>query len=175
MSQNALVHVYTGDGKGKSTACWGLALRAAGRGLRVGVVQFMKPDASGEVIAAKKLGPNLQVFGETRKYSVCDDQRESAECREDSRLNFETAKNLMLSGDYDLLILDEMNVVLHYEYVSQPEMLDLLRSRSSTLELILTGRYAPDWLIDEADIVTEMVEIKHPASRGIKARKGVEF
>jgi cob(I)alamin adenosyltransferase len=135
----------------------------------------MKPLVSGERAAADRLHPNLQVFGESRPYDVCADQTESNTCREDSRANFETARTLMLSGEYDVVIMDEIHLVLHYGYVTRDEMKELLSERSSMIELVLTGRYAPEWLLEEADLVTEMMEVKHPAARGVKARKGMEY
>ena len=138
---HGLVQVYTGDGKGKPLRHGDSRFRAVGRGLRVAVVQFMKPSPSGERIAAEKLYPELRVFGETRQYNACSDQRESAECRQDSRENFQTAQNLMISGDYDLLILDELNMVLHYEYLGRPEM---LRAAQKPSCLIGIGTYRPE-------------------------------
>lgn len=172
--KRGLVQVYTGDGKGKTTAAWGQALRAVGAGFRVAVVQFLKHDESSEVKAVKSL-PNLTILGQTRPYDARIDQRNSVEIEADSRKNFETASDLFLSGEYDMVILDEMNVVLEYGFVTREEMLDLLGKRPEHTEVILTGRYAPKWLIEAADLVTEMREVKHPSSSGIKARKGIEY
>lgn len=171
---HGLVQVYTGSGKGKTTAAWGLVLRAIGAGSKVAVVQFLKPQESSEVKAAKSI-PNLSIYGRTRPYDAHLDQRESVELREDSRRDFEIASVLILSGDYDLVVLDEINVVLEYGFVTREEMLDLLVKRPEHVEVILTGRYAPQWLIEAADLVTEMKEIKHPAQVGVKARKGIEY
>lgn len=172
--KRGLVQVYTGDGKGKTTAAWGQALRAVGAGFRVAVVQFLKPQESSEVKAAKSL-PNLTVLGQTRPYDARIDQRNSVELEADSRKNFETASDLVLSGEYDMVILDEMNVVLEYGFVTPEEMLDLLGKRPEHTEVIVTGRYAPKWLVEAADLVTEMREVKHPSSNSIKARKGIEY
>lgn len=170
-----LIQVYTGGAKGKTTAAWGQALRAVGHGWRVAVVEFLKPRTTGERVAAERLGPNLAVFGETRPYDPCVDQHESAELRDDSRRNFETARNLILSGEWDMVVLDEINVVLHYGFVSRDEMLDLLGGRPDGIEMVLTGRYAPDWLLGAADLVTETIAVKHPCEQGVQARKGIEY
>jgi len=170
-----LIQVYTGSGKGKTTAAWGQALRAVGRGWKVAIVEFLKPQSSGERLAAERLCPNLAVFGQTRLFDPRIDQRESAELREDSRRNFQTAKNLIFSGEWDMVVLDEINVVLHYDFVRREEMLDLFARRPEGVEIVLTGRYAPDWLVDAAHLVTEMAAVKHPVERGLGARKGIEY
>ena len=174
LPRRGLVQVYTGNGKGKTTAAWGLALRAVGAGQKVAVVQFLKPQESSEVKAAKSI-PNLSIYGKSRPYDVRLDQRESAELREDSRRDFGIASVLIASGDYDMVVLDEINIVLEYGFVTCEEMLDVLRNRPDHTEVVLTGRYAPNRLIEAADLVTEMKEIKHPANGGVQARKGIEF
>lgn len=171
----SLIQVYTGNGKGKTTAAWGQALRAVGQGMRVAVVRFMKPNTSGEVKAAECLVPHLSVFGESHPYDVCADQRECAQVRDDNRRNFDIARDLILSGEYGMVVLDEINMALFYGHVAEDELLDLLQRRPERVELVLTGRNAPLWLIDRADLVTEMREIKHPCAAGIDARKGIEF
>ena len=173
--ETGIVQVYTGCGKGKTTAAWGLAMRAAGQGRKVAIVQFMKAPASGERIAARRLEPLLYVTGETSPYNACEDQSGSARCREESRSIFTEALKLLSSGEWDVVILDEINVVLHYKYVTREEMEHLLGRRPRGTELILTGRGAPDWLIDAADLVTEMKEVKHPAETGLSARRGIEY
>ena len=149
-------------------------MRAVGAGCKVAVVQFLKPQESSEVKAAKLL-PNLSVFGKTRPYDAMVDQRESAELREDTCRDFGIASVLIASGDYDMVVLDEINIVLEYGFVTREEMLDVLRNRPDHTEVVLTGRYAPNRLIEAADLVTEMKEIKHPANGGVQARKGIEF
>jgi cob(I)alamin adenosyltransferase len=174
-NHHSLLHVYTGNGKGKTTAAWGQALRAIGRGWKVAIVRFMKTTDSGEVIAAERLSPDLVVVGETSLYDPCVDQRGSAKLRNESKRNFEKAEELVLSGDFDLVVLDEINIVLHYDFISEYQMLHLLHRRPKHTEIIMTGRYAPDWLIEAADLVTQMVEIKHPSDAKMKARKGIEY
>lgn len=170
-----MIQVYTGNGKGKTTAAWGLALRAVGQGLKVAVVQFLKPPTSGERLAAARLYPELSAFGETRPYNPNIDQRNSAELKADSRSNFDLARSLVLTANWDMLVLDEINMVLHYDFVSRTEMLELLDLARDKIEVICTGRYAPDWLLDVADLVTEMISIKHPSEHGTSARKGIEY
>lgn len=173
--ETGIVQVYTGEGKGKTTAAWGLAMRAVGQGQRVAIVQFMKTRHSGERIAAERLKPLLYVTGETSPYNACQNQSKSARCREESRRIFKKATELLVSGEWDVVILDEINVVLYYKYITREEMMHLLAMRRPETELILTGRGAPDWLIAAAGLVTEMREIKHPAKRGLKARRGIEY
>lgn len=174
-SRKGLVQVYTGCAKGKTTAAWGQALRAVGHGWKVAIVQFLKSPTSGERIASERLRPNMAVFGQTSPYNPCVDQRTSKKLREESRDNFEIAVEKILSGDWDMIVLDEINMAFYYGFVGRDEVLELLRERSPHTELVFTGRYAPDWLIDAADLVTEMTEIKHPAKNGIKAREGTEY
>ena len=173
--KRGLIQVYTGSGKGKTTAAWGQAVRAVGHGWKVAVVQFLKPRTSGEFTAAERLSPNLAVFGCTRPYDPRVDQRKSTELRDDSRRNFEIAKDIISSGVWDLVVLDEINIALHYDFISRDEMLDLLSARPEHVEIVLTGRYAPDWLINAADLVTEMAAVKHPAEQGTEAHKGIEY
>lgn len=175
MRDRGLIQVYTGNGKGKTSAAWGQALRAAGHGLKVAVVRFLKPDDSGEVEAAERLAPLIAVFGESSAYDPRLDQRDSPRVRHDDRRNFDLAKQIILSGEYDMVVLDEINIVIYYGHVTKIEMHGLFRRRPAHTELVLTGRNAPKWLIDEADLVTEMVEIKHPSQRGVPARKGIEY
>ncbi len=169
--RKGIVQVYTGNGKGKTSAAWGLALRAVGRGLRVAVVQFLKPGKSGEVLAAERLGSAISVFGRTSPFDPTLDQRESAVLREESRRNWMQAIEVIESGEYDVVVLDEICIVLHYGFVKTEEVLATLKRRLPHIEVVLTGRYAPKELVDAADLVTEMVEIKHPGN----ARAGIEF
>lgn len=174
-AHKGLIQVYTGNGKGKTTAAWGLALRTVGQKRRAAIVQFLKSISSGERLASERLSPDLEIFGETSPYDACVSQRGSSRLREDSRANFEIARRLILSGTYDLVVLDEMNLALFYDFVSQEEMAALLHERPENVELVITGRYAPKWLVEAADLVTEMREIKHPATAGVPARKGIEY
>jgi cob(I)alamin adenosyltransferase len=135
----------------------------------------MKPGKSGEVMAAEEFLPGISVFGKTSCHDPCADQRHSPIAREESRLNFETASGLIASGDYDLVVLDELNIVLYYDFLSKEEVLPTLMSRPEHVDIVITGRHAPDWLIEAADLVTEMVELKHPCADGLPARIGIEL
>lgn len=173
--ERGLIQVYTGNGKGKTSAAWGQALRAAGHGLKVAVVRFLKPNDSGEVRAAERLAPLIAVFGESGEYDPRLDQHDSPRVRLDNRRNFDLAKRIIQSGQYDMVVLDEINFVLHYGHVTKLEIHGLFRRRPAHTELVLTGRNAPQWLLDEADLVTEMVDVKHPSRLGVRAREGIEY
>ncbi len=172
-STHGIVQVYTGNGKGKTTAAWGQAMRAVGQGLRVAVVRFLKPNDSGELHAAKSLG--IDVFGFCTPYDPTVNQRDCPQIREDCRHAFDEACALLNSGKYDMVVLDEINMVLHYDHIDREEMLVFLSGRPDDIEIVLTGRNAPEWLVENADLVTEMREIKHHAAEGCKMRKGIEY
>jgi len=166
-----MIQLYTGNGKGKTTAAWGQALRGIGRGLRVAVVRFLKPDPSGETIAARALEPQILVFGKSSPFDPALNQRENLVLKSESRQNFKEAVALIQSGEFDMVVLDEICIVLHYGFVSTRELLDVLEARPPHVEIILTGRYAPAEIIEAADLVTEMVEVKHPGG----TRLGIEL
>jgi cob(I)alamin adenosyltransferase len=167
-----LVQVYTGDGKGKTTAALGLALRAAGYGLRTYVGQFLKGRPTGELQAARLLQPYLTIeqFGEAG-FVAKGDARQAALARQ----GLQRVRRILLGGEYDIVIAEEVSVALDLELVSLEEVLVLLEERPYHVELILTGRGAPEELIARADLVTEMVAVKHPYAQGIEARQGIEF
>jgi cob(I)alamin adenosyltransferase len=167
-----LVQVYTGDGKGKTTAALGLALRAAGYGLRTYVGQFLKGRPTGELQAARLLQPYLTIeqFGEFG-FVAKGDARQAALARQ----GLQRMRRILLGGEYDIVIAEEVSVALDLELVSLEEVLVLLEERPYHVELILTGRGAPEELIARADLVTEMVAVKHPYAQGIEARQGIEF
>ena len=170
--ENALIHVYTGNGKGKTTAALGLAMRAAGHGLRVYMVQFMKGRINyGELETATHI-PNLTIKQFGRPDFVSKDNPDP----EDIRLAqeaLEHAKNIIFSNTYDIVILDEINVAMDFNLISTDEVLALLADRPSTVELVLTGRNCPREVVKVADYVTEMLEIKHPYHEGTLAREGI--
>ncbi len=168
-----LVQVYTGEGKGKTTAALGLALRAMGRGLKVFMLQFLKGDDTGELHAGKLFGDQLTIeqtglkgFVRRGKIALADVQR--------AKEALHRAQEVLKSGDYDLVILDEINVALYFELLSVKEVLDLLQERAPHVEVVLTGRYAPAEIIEAADLVTEMKNIKHYYHAGVPARVGIE-
>jgi cob(I)alamin adenosyltransferase len=167
-----LVQVYTGDGKGKTTAALGLALRAAGYGLRTYIGQFLKGRPTGELNAARLLEPYLTIeqFGEAG-FVAKGDARQAALARQ----GLQRVRRILTGGEYDIVIVEEINVALDLELISLEDVLTLLEERPSDTELILTGRGAPGELISQADLVTEMVAVKHPFTRGIEARQGIEF
>jgi len=172
--EKGLVQVYTGDGKGKTSAAFGLALRAVGRGLKVYIIQFIKGGFDyGELYIVEKI-PNLKLatFGRGRFVT------EIPPSEEDSKLvreAFALAKKVVKSGEYDVVVLDEVNVALNLKMIGVNEVIDLIKSKPKHVELILTGRYAPVQIIDAADLVTEMREIKHPYMQGVPPRKGIEY
>ncbi len=169
--KRGLVQVYTGKGKGKTTAAWGQAMRASGQGLRVGIVQFFKGKGLGEAKMARKL--NLSVYSFCPVHPFFGGKREKLkrECR--GAIAF--AKKLIQSKKYDMVILDEINIAMKDRLIEINEVLDLIKKKPKGMELILTGRDAPKKIMDAADLVTEMREIKHPYQKGIKGRRGIEY
>ena len=172
--KQGLIQVYTGVGKGKTTCSLGLALRAVGQGFRVFMVQFLKTDDTGEVQASQRLAPDftIQSFGVPGFPRLTDPDPETLEA---ARQAFALARQVILAGEHDLVILDEVNLTLSYNLVPLSEMLEVLRQRPPYVEVVLTGRSAPEELIDVADLVTEMVPRKHYWEAGVKARRGIEW
>jgi len=172
--ENGLVQVYTGNGKGKTSAAFGAALRAVGRGLNVYVIQFIKGGFDyGELYSVKNL-PNMKLaaFGRGRFITEPQPPKEDVQL---AREGFKLAQNTVNGGEYDLVVLDEINVVMHLKMISVDEVLKLMKNKPKHVELILTGRNAPAPIIEAADLVTEMKEIKHPYSTGVPPRKGIEY
>jgi cob(I)alamin adenosyltransferase len=172
--KKGLVIVNTGDGKGKTTASLGMLLRAWGRGMHVCVIQFIKTETGqwGEIKAAKKLGIEWHTTGDGFTWLSKDMDETAARALH----GWEIAKEKISSGDYDLIVLDEFTYTMSYHWLDTTEVLDWLRlNRPSDLHLVITGRSAPPALIEQADLVTEMLSIKHPFDQGIKAQAGVEF
>ncbi len=171
--QRGLVQVYTGDGKGKSTAALGLALRAAGYGLPTLIVQFLKGVPYGELAALPAL-PSISV----RQFGTADwvhPDRIRDEDRRRAQDALDHAGTALAGGRYKLVILDEINVALDWGLVRVEAVLELIRRKPEGVELVLTGRHAPDEIVEIADLVTEMHEIKHPYQKGVLARCGIEF
>jgi cob(I)alamin adenosyltransferase len=169
-----LVQVFTGNGKGKTTAAVGAIVRAAGHGLKVFLVSFMKGNyAYGEYKALSQL-PNVEIaqFG-LRKFTDPADIK--SEEKEQAEAALAAARKAVISGNYDLVVLDEVNVAVCYNLIALDEVIKLIKDKSPRVELILTGRYAANKLLEIADLVTEMVKVKHPFDAGIKARKGIEY
>ncbi len=167
------VQVYTGDGKGKTTAALGLALRAAGAGLRVFIAQFMKSRDCGELHAFEKLSDQIAIkqYGREGFIHGEPDEEDIRAARE----GLEEARLAIQSGDYDLVILDEANVAVHFELFSIDDLLAAIDERPEHVELVITGRKAHPRLIERADLVTEMREVKHYYQDGLSARRGIEY
>jgi cob(I)alamin adenosyltransferase len=172
--EKGLLQVYTGDGKGKTTAALGLALRMAGHGGRVAFIQFMKGwDFYGEIESLKAV-PGLR-HERTGTPDYVYRGRESEVDRVEARRGFELARECLRDGRYDLVVLDELNVVLDYGLLDLEAVLGLLRLRPSHVEVVVTGRGAPEALVAAADLVTEMREVRHPYSKGVVSRKGIDY
>ncbi len=172
--EKGLVEVYTGEGKGKTSAAFGLALRAVGRGLRVCVVQFIKGGFDyGELYVVDGL-PNftLKAFGRGKFITESPPSVEDVDIAEDA---FSAAKQAVLGREYDVVILDEINVAIKLDLVEEKDVLELIRNKPKQVELVLTGRFASKRIIEAADLVTEFKKVKHPFDAGYPARKGIEF
>jgi cob(I)alamin adenosyltransferase len=172
--KRGLIQVYTGNGKGKTTAALGLALRASGHGLTVSIVQFMKGWPNyGELEGVKHLpGVTLRQFG--RAEFVDKDNPDPADIRmAHDALRY--AAEVIASGECDILILDELNVALDFGLIALEEVLPLLDARPPKMEMVLTGRNAHPEIVRRADLVTEMLDIKHPYAEGVAARRGIEY
>ncbi len=167
------IHVYTGEGKGKTTAAFGLAMRASGRGLKVLIIQFMKgrPD-SGEVVSAKRL-PNVKVEQYGTKALVVEG-KVPEKVKRLAMKGLERARKAIHDEEVDMLILDEVNVAVHFGLVPPEQLLELVASKPADMELILTGRHARPEVVRLAEYVTEMKAKKHPYSSGRQARIGIE-
>jgi cob(I)alamin adenosyltransferase len=169
-----LIHVYTGDGKGKTSAALGLALRAAGHGWRTYMGQFLKGQEYGELEAAKLLGDRLTI----EQYGKTSFLRAGKATPEDVRLAQEglaRARQAMCSAEYEIVVLDEINVALFFDLLTVEDVLAAIGEKPDEVELVLTGRRVPDEILTRADYVTVMQEVKHPYQQGTAARKGIEF
>lgn len=172
--KKGLLIVNTGDGKGKTTAALGMVLRAWGRGFRICVIQFIKAETGqwGEIKAAKKLGIEWHATGDGFTWLSKDMDETTARALH----GWEIAKEKIASDQYDLIVLDEFTYTMVYKWLDTNEVMEWLRlNRPSNLHLVITGRSAPEALIQEADLVTEMKVIKHPYEQGITAQPGIEF
>ena len=172
--EKGLLIVHTGKGKGKSTAAWGMAMRMIGNGKKVGIVQFVKGAwETGERGVFEKFPDqvNIRAMGEGFTWETQDRERDV----DAAGKAWEAAKEMIANPDYSMVILDEINIALRYDYLSLKEVLKNLEGRPRMLHVVATGRNAKDDMIEAADLVTEMTLIKHPFRSGIKAQKGVEF
>jgi cob(I)alamin adenosyltransferase len=172
MLNKGYVQLYYGNGKGKTTAAMGLALRASGGGLRVFIAQFVKGLKYSELVSLAKLKDNITV----KQYGRgCFIKREATQKDvEAAQKGLEEVKDIIVSGKYDMVILDEITIAEYFKLISVEDILALIASKPKNVELVLTGRKADSRIIEAADLVTEMVEIKHYYTKGIKAREGIE-
>jgi cob(I)alamin adenosyltransferase len=172
--EKGLLIVHTGKGKGKSTAAFGLVFRSLGNGMKVGVVQFVKGKwQTGERAALEKFGEQvtLHTMGEGFTWETQDRARDIAA----ARAAWEKAKALIGDAEHDLVVLDELNIVLRYDYLDTAEVVAALAVRPLMKHVVVTGRNAKEELIEAADLVTEMEQVKHPFRSGVKAQRGIEF
>lgn len=170
------IQIYTGEGKGKTTAAMGLAIRAVGRGLEVLIIQFLKGGESGEVSVLKNIdGIDVHRVSEVKKFFWNMSDQEKQNMRELASTVIKKTVQQLKNGEMDVLILDEVLGALNKGIITIDEVNAVLESHPEHVEVVLTGRDAPKWLIDKAHLVTEMVPIKHYFSEDVKARKGIEF
>jgi len=171
--EKGLLQVYTGNGKGKTTAALGLALRMSGHGGRVAVIQFMKGwDFYGEIEALKRI-PGLR-HERTGTPDYVRRGQESPVDRSEAKRGLDLAREC-LGGEFDLVVLDELNVVLDFGLLELEPVLEMLRSRPPHVEVLVTGRGAPQALLEAADLVTEMKEVRHPYTKGVVSRRGIDY
>lgn len=170
-----LVQIYHGTGKGKTTAAFGLALRAAGSGLRVCIIQFMKETVkrSGEFEAVKNVN-NIDIFRFGGSF-IDKPPKPAGVIKERIEEGIAFANKAVTGNDYDVVILDEINVALYFQLAELNDVLELIAFKKENIELILTGRYPPEELLDRADLITEMNLVKHPYDKGVRARRGIEY
>ncbi|WP_433911357.1 cob(I)yrinic acid a,c-diamide adenosyltransferase [Sphingomonas yabuuchiae] len=173
-AEKGLVIVHTGKGKGKTTAALGMVIRAVGHGMRVGMVQFVKGAmTTGEAaVLARFPEVDFHAMGEGFTWNTQDRSRDIATARD----AWEEVKRMIADPSYDLIVADELNIVLRYDYLSVDEVLEVLATKGAMTHVVITGRNAPDALIEAADLVTDMTQVKHPfREQGVKAQKGIEF
>ena len=172
--EKGLVIVHTGKGKGKSTAAFGMVFRSLGHGLPVAVVQFVKGAIdTGERMALERFGDLVSInrLGEGFTWETQDRERDIAH----AKAGWEEAKRMIADPDYKLVLLDELNIVLRYDYLPAEEVIETLRNKPADKHVIVTGRNAKEELIEIADLVTEMEQVKHPFRSGVKAQVGIEY
>lgn len=175
--EKGYIQVYTGDGKGKTTAALGLGLRAVGRGLRVIMVQFLKGRFTGELEGLKNLAPDFHVirFAETKKFFSELSKSEQDHLKERVKDELDKLNEYMKNDLCDILILDEIMGAIHSGLISVEEVCRIMDNKPEHIELILTGRNVPKPIADRADLITEMKNIKHYSDKGVPARRGIEL
>ena len=177
MEKDGLVIVYTGKGKGKTTAALGMALRATGYSHKTCMIQFIKGSWHyGEMTSSKRLEPEFELTAIGKGFvGILDDKTPKEIHQKIADEAVEISKEKILSGKYDIIILDEINYAVNLGLVSVKKVLELIKIKSTHLNLVLTGNHAKPEIIEAADLVTEMREIKHPFQQGIRAKKGIDF
>ena len=177
MSEDGLVIVYTGGGKGKTTAALGMALRAVGYGHKVCMIQFIKGSWHyGEMDSSKKLAPEFELVAIGKGFvGILDDTSPKEDHEKYAEEAIKICKDKILSDKYDLIILDEINYAVNLGLINIKSVMDLIKLKPKKLDLVLTGNHAKEEVLKLADLVTEMKEIKHPFQSGIKAKKGIDF
>ena len=177
MSEKGLVIVYTGGGKGKTTAALGLALRAIGYNHKVCMIQFIKGSWHyGEMDSSKKLAPELELIAVGKGFvGIMDDKSPRKDHEEIAKEAIKICKEKISSRNFDLVILDEVNYAIDLGLINIEDVIELIKTKPDNLDVVLTGNNAKQEIIDLADLVTEMKEIKHPFKSGIKAKKGIDF
>ncbi|MEN6348683.1 MAG: cob(I)yrinic acid a,c-diamide adenosyltransferase [Syntrophomonas sp.] len=173
-SNRGLVMVITGDGKGKTTSAFGQALRALGQGYRICIIQFMKNEAYGEIQAIKRLLPENCLFQFGRDGFIIGDDLASADI-ELARQGLQKAREIVESREFDMVILDEINIIVHLNLAAEEDVLELIKNKKPELDLVLTGRYATENIMQAADMVSVIIEVKHHYNAGIKSRAGIEY
>ncbi|MBP2642919.1 MAG: Cob(I)yrinic acid a,c-diamide adenosyltransferase [Firmicutes bacterium] len=174
MTNLGLIQVYTGTGKGKTTASLGLAFRACGHGFKVCMIQFMKQCADASEVKAAQFIPGFKIVQVGREEFV-DLKNPSPKDVSTAHDGWELAKSTIESGDYDIVILDEINVAMACGLLDTSEVVSFLTAKKRQVEIVLTGRYVPDTIVAIAHLVTELQEIKHPYQQGIDARQGIDY
>jgi len=175
--ENGLTIVYTGKGKGKTTAALGIVLRAVGYEKKVCMIQFIKGSWHyGEMTSSKRLEPEFEMITVGKGFvGIIDDKSPKEDHKEIAKEAIKISNEKIQSGKYDIVILDEINYAVNLDLISVKDVLNLIKSKPQKVDLVLTGNYAKDEVIEIADLVTEMREIKHPFQHGIKAKKGIDF
>ena len=171
--RQGMTHIYTGDGKGKTTAACGLILRALGHGMNVVLVRFMKPDDSGEISVLQKLA-NIKIISFGRRGWVSEDNAR-AEDRQQAKLALQEIKLAMADSTVDMVVADELCTAVYLGLLEEAEVLRLMKQRPAQQELVITGHHAGKEMISKADLVTNMQTIKHPYQQGVGAREGIEY
>ena len=166
------IQVYTGNGKGKTTAAFGLALRAAGACMKVFIAQFVKGQEYSEIIAVREFLPSVTVKQYGLECFIVNTPTQAD--IQIARKGLEEISAIILSGEYDVVILDEANIAIYYNLFTPAELIDILKRKPESMEIVITGRYASAEIMEVADLVTEMKEVKHYYTQGVQARKGIE-